>query len=296
MILETIAAILKAIFLGFIQGVTEFLPISSSGHLSIAQHFLKVQGEEALLLTVLLHMGTLIAVFLVYYKTILALAFEAFFTLKDIVTGKFKWREMRPTRHMLAMFVFSCLPLLLLLMPIGKDRLLMDALSSLAQDGDIFIEGFCFLFTAGLLLFGAHRANEPGTLPHRRVDEKSALAVGIAQMLAAGFPGISRSGSTIATGMLCGVSKEYMVRYSFILGIPAILAANAVELKDALESGQKPEWLPILFGVATAAVVGFFAIKALELLVKKDKFKIFGYYCLGIGILVLFAGMIEKLV
>ena len=117
----------------------------------------------------------------------------------------------------------------------------------------------------------------------------------MAQAFAAGFPGISRSGSTISTGMICGVSKEYMVRYSFILGIPAILAANVMEIKDAVALGEQIDILPVIIGVVTAAVVGFAAIKALEWLVKIDKFKIFGYYCLVLGVVVIIAGIVEKI-
>lgn len=283
--------ILKAIIFGIIQGITEFLPISSSGHLSVAQYFFKYENGNGLLFTVLLHMGTLLAVLAVYYKTILALVLEAGFMLKDILTGKFKWREMRPTRRMLCMLILSCLPLLLLLLPIGGDRRLMDALGSLSQDNDIFLEGFCFLFTATLLLFGTKKTKQS----KRQMDEKSALAVGFAQFFAAGFPGISRSGSTIASGMYCGIPKEYMVRYSFILGIPAILAANVVELKDAVAAKDAVQWLPILLGTVTAAIVGFIAIKVLEWLVKRDKFRFFGYYCLVMGCLVLIAGLAVKL-
>ena len=263
--------ILKAILLGFLQGVTEFLPISSSGHLSVFQHFFgNVGGTSSLLFTVLLHMGTLIAVFVVYYKTIWGLIVEFFSTIKDIFTGKFKWSEMNENRRMLFMFVISCVPLLFLLIPVGGDRRIMDVLGGLADDNDILVEGVCFLFTAALLL------------------------VGVAQAFAAGFPGISRSGSTISTGMICGVSKEYMVRYSFILGIPAILAANVMEIKDAVALGEQIDILPVIIGVVTAAVVGFAAIKALEWLVKIDKFKIFGYYCLVLGVVVIIAGIVEK--
>ena len=252
--------ILKAILLGFLQGVTEFLPISSSGHLSVFQHFFgNVGGTSSLLFTVLLHMGTLIAVFVVYYKTIWGLIVEFFSTIKDIFTG---------------------------------DRRIMDVLGGLADDNDILVEGVCFLFTAALLLVGSWRAKKVKARP--QIGAKSALAVGVAQAFAAGFPGISRSGSTISTGMICGVSKEYMVRYSFILGIPAILAANVMEIKDAVALGEQIDILPVIIGVVTAAVVGFAAIKALEWLVKIDKFKIFGYYCLVLGVVVIIAGIVEK--
>lgn len=275
-------SILKAIILGIVQGLTEFLPVSSSGHLSLFQFLLGTESETSLLFDVLLHMGTLLAVFIVYYRTIWELFLEFFRLVKDIFTGRFKFREISGTRKMLVMFFFSCLPLLLLLVPVGGGNKLMDLLGGLAEDGNLWTEGCCFLFTAFLLLFSAHLTK--GKELRRSVNTTDAFAVGFAQMFAAGFPGLSRSGSTISTGMMCGVNKNYMVRYSFILGIPAILAANAAEIKNAVELGQTVEVLPTALGVLTAMAVGVLCIKLLQWMVKKDLFKYFGYYCIAIGI------------
>ncbi len=275
-------SIIKAIILGIVQGVTEFLPISSSGHLSLFQHFLDVDGEGSLLFSVLLHLGTLIAVFIVFHKTIFELIVDAFGLVKDIFTGKFKFKQLQGKKKMLVMFVFSCIPLLLLLIPVGNDLKLMDVLGGLSEDDSILVEGFCFLFTGFLLLTSTYISKKK-TL-NREVNTLDAFAIGLAQVFAAGFPGISRSGSTISTGMICGVSKEYMVEYSFILGIPAIIVANAVELKDAVETGAQLELLPTIVGVIVAAVVGVACIKLLQWILKKDMWKYFGFYCLVIGI------------
>lgn len=275
-------SIIKAIILGIVQGITEFLPISSSGHLSLFQHFLNVDGEGSLLFSVLLHLGTLIAVFIVFYKTIFELIIDAFGLVKDIFTGKFKFKQLRGKKKMLVMFVFSCIPLLLLLIPVGNNMKLMDVLGGLSEDDSILVEGFCFLFT-GLLLLSSTYISKKKTL-NREVNTLDAFAVGLAQVLAAGFPGISRSGSTISTGMICGVSKENMVEYSFILGIPAIIVANAVELKDAVETSAQLELLPTIIGVLVAAVVGVACIKLLQWILKKDMWKYFGFYCLIIGV------------
>lgn len=275
-------SILKAIILGIVQGVTEFLPISSSGHLSLFQHFLNVDGEGSLLFSVLLHLGTLIAVFIVFHKTIFELVLDAFALIKDIFTGKFKFKQLKGKKKMLVMFVFSCIPLLLLLIPVGNDMKLMDVLGGLSEDESILVEGFCFLFTGILLLSSTYVSKKK--ILNREVNTLDAFAIGLAQVFAAGFPGISRSGSTISTGMICGVSKEYMVEYSFILGIPAILVANAVELKDAIEIGAELELLPTIIGVIVAAVVGVACIKLLQWILKKDMWKYFGFYCIIIGV------------
>ena len=283
-------SVIKAIILGIVQGVTEFLPISSSGHLSLFQHFLGVSGEGSLLFSVLLHLGTLIAVFIVFHKTIFELIIETFALIKDIFTGNFKYKELKGKKKMLVMFFFSCLPLLLLLIPVGNDMKLLDWLGGLSEDDSILVEGFCFLVT-GVLLLTSTYISKKKTL-NREVNTTDAFAVGLAQVFAAGFPGISRSGSTISTGMICGVSKEYMVEYSFILGIPAIIVANIVEFKDAIEVGAQLEVLPTIVGIIVAAVVGVACIKLLQWILKKDMWKYFGYYCLVIGIFTIICSII----
>ena len=275
-------SIIKAIILGIVQGITEFLPISSSGHLSLFQHFMGVSGEGSLMFSVLLHVGTLIAVFIVFYKTIFELVVEFFSLLKDIFTGKFKFKELKGKKKMLVMFVFSCIPLLLLLIPVGNDMKLMDLLGGLSEDDSILVEGVCFMLTGSLLLASTYVAKKRPL--NRSVNTLDAFAIGVAQVFAAGFPGISRSGSTISTGMMCGVSKEYMVEYSFILGIPAIMVASVVELKDAIEAGSPLELLPTIIGIVVAAVTGVACIKLLQWILKKDMWKYFGFYCIIIGI------------
>ena len=275
-------SIIKAIILGIVQGITEFLPISSSGHLSLFQHFMGVSGEGSLMFSVLLHVGTLIAVFIVFYKTIFELVVEFFSLLKDIFTGKFKFKELKGKKKMLVMFVFSCIPLLLLLIPVGNDMKLMDLLGGLSEDDSILVEGVCFTLTGILLLASTYVAKKRPL--NRSVNTLDAFAIGVAQVFAAGFPGISRSGSTISTGMICGVSKEYMVEYSFILGIPAIMVASVVELKDAIEAGSPLELLPTIIGIVVAAVTGVACIKLLQWILKIDMWKYFGFYCIIIGI------------
>ncbi|MBR5976734.1 MAG: undecaprenyl-diphosphate phosphatase [Clostridia bacterium] len=284
---------LKAIALGAVQGATEFLPISSSGHLSILQHFMHLSGEGSLALTVFLHIGTLIAVIAVYYKTFWDMIKEIGLAVKDLFTGKIKETKTE-NRHLLYMFIISCLPLLLVVLPIGHDIKLKDLADKLAGDGDIVVEGVMLLITAALLLGATYVAKKKKDA-RDRVEAKDAILVGVAQLFAAILPGISRSGSTISTGMLCGVDKNYMVRYSFVLGTPAVLAASLFEIKDVLEGGAIALDIgPVIVGIIVAAVVGVASIKLLEMLVKTDKFEIFGYYCLVVGLVVTILGIIEK--
>ena len=158
----------------------------------------------------------------------------------------------------------------------------MDRLAVFSTDDSILAEGICFVLTGVLLILGTMRAK--AMINYRDMDFTTAFFVGVAQLFAAAFPGVSRSGSTISAGLLSGVSKEYMVKYSFILGIPAILAANISEIGDAVGSGTAIGFGPALVGILTAAVTGVGAIILLRWILNKDLFKYFGYYCILLGV------------
>lgn len=289
-------SIFKAFLLGIIQGITEFLPISSSGHMSLFYHITGVSGNTAGLFSAMLHIGTLVAILVVFYKPIYDLFMEFIQVIKDIVGRKFSFRlsDMSETRRMLFMFVISCVPLLLLLFPVGGGRNLMDLVGAIGADNSIRAEGVFFMITGFVLLFGTFTAES--TTRFMKIDTSRALFIGIAQFFAACFPGISRSGSTISTAMALRVPKKDAVRYSFILCVPAVLASGLVEFKDAVGSGESISILPLLIGVITSAVVGIFGIRLLEIIVKKNLFKYFGYYCLALGFIVTVIGTVEAFV
>ncbi len=281
-------SLLEAILQGIIQGVTEFLPISSDGHLSLFQHFTSITDSNSLSFTIFLHLGTLIAVFAFFWKPIVGLVVEFFETIRDIFTGKFRFKDMSGRRRMLLMMIISLLPLLVVFV-------IKDKIEALATDQDIIIEGLCFLFSGALILVSSRYTAPQGA--GKRAEQMrplDALLIGILQGTAT-LPGVSRSGSTISSGLMLGYEREYAFEYSFILGTPAILAATMLELKDTLTSGESQEWLYILVGVVVAAVVGFFAIKLLSKVVRSGKFKYFGWYCLAIGVITLVCGMIEQI-
>ncbi len=276
----------NAVLQGIIQGLTEFLPISSSGHLSLVQHFTGQGGEAGGMFTVLLHMGTLLAVFIAFYKTIWELIVEFFRMLGDIFTGKFRWKGMNPNRRMIFMLLLATLPL-------AAAMLVKDFYDAVASDNDIIVEGVCFLITAGLLFLSDHMVK--GRKGAGEMTAKDALAVGVAQAIAP-MPGISRSGSTICTGMMMGLSREYAVAFSFILGVPAVLGANLLEVKDLL-SGAAPGVDPLLLlvGMGVSLMVGLLAIWMVKWLVKSDKFKWFGWYTLVLGLCTIGIGVTELL-
>ena len=137
-------SIIEAILQGILQGLTEFLPVSSSGHLSLFQHFTGLDGEGAVTMTIVFHLGTLAAVFVAFWDKIKKLIFEAFRMLKDIFTGKFKWKTMNPERRMIMMIIVSILPLF-------GFYIFRDFFERLSSDSDIIVEGVAFLYTFALL-------------------------------------------------------------------------------------------------------------------------------------------------
>ncbi len=275
---------INSIFQGVVQGLTEFLPISSSGHLSVIQHFSGIEGSDATLLTILLHLGTLLAVFIAFRKTIATILIELCCMIKDLFCGKLFANKPTPIRRMVILLIIAQIPMVFAL-------LLSDFYTGLGADSDIIVEGFAFLLTAGLLFLSDRFVK--GHRDASNLKAGSALLVGCAQAIAP-VPGISRSGSTICTGLMCGMTREFAVEFSFIMGIPAVFMANVLEFTDVVRSDIAVNWLPIIAGVVAAAVFGLLAIKLVRWLVKTDKFKYFGYYLLLLGLVVITIGVIEK--
>ena len=279
--------IFEAIMQGIIQGLTEFLPVSSSGHLSLYQHFTGNSGEGALLFSAVLHLGTLVAVFTAFRKTIWELIKELGFMIKDIFTGKFKWKEMNPPRRAIIMMIIS----LLMLIPF---YIFKDFFEGVSEDSDIIVEGICFLYTA-TILFLSDRCVK-GNKKFGDITVKNAVTVGAFQGVAL-LPGVSRSGSTISGGLFCGFERETAVQYSFILGIPAILGGCLLQVKDAVDQkAMDIEPLNFAVGFIVSAIVGICAIKMVNWLVKSDKFKIFAVSTLILGVVVIGIGIFEHAV
>ena len=279
--------IFEAIMQGIIQGLTEFLPVSSSGHLSLYQHFTGNSGEGALLFSAVLHLGTLVAVFTAFRKTIWELIKELGFMIKDIFTGKFKWKEMNPPRRAIIMMIIS----LLMLIPF---YIFKDFFEGVSEDSDFIVEGICFLYTATILFFSDRCVK--GNKKFGDITVKNAVTVGAFQGVAL-LPGVSRSGSTISGGLFCGFERETAVQYSFILGIPAILGGCLLQVKDAVDQkAMDIEPLNFAVGFIVSAIVGICAIKMVNWLVKSDKFKIFAVYTLILGVVVIGIGIFEHAV
>ena len=270
-------SIFEAIIQGVLQGITEFLPVSSSGHLALFQHFSKVEAESSGFIMALLHLGTLVAIFVAFRETIWALIKEALSMLKDIFTLKFTLKQMNDERKMIVMLIVATLPLVILYP-------FKSVYDSIVAKGGLLLLGFCFLYTSAILFISDRKDNGKKTV--REMSYGNALFIGLFQGIAL-FPGISRSGSTIGSSLIAGFSKDFAVKFSFILGIPAILGGCLVEIKEAMETSVPVEILPMVIGIVVAAIVGYLSIKMIDWLVKTDKYKVFAYYTLVVGIITL---------
>ena len=268
---------LTAFLLGLVQGVAEFLPISSSGHLAIAQNLLGLEGAGSVpeFFDVLLHLGTLIAVFAAYWTDICEMVVEFFRGIGDLVHRSTP-SPVPPARRLILLIIVGTLPLFAVL-PIRK---------TVQGLGDNMVFVGAALIVTGILLFLCDRVRK-GRKTERSATWLDALLVGVGQAVAT-LPGVSRSGMTITAGCFVGYERRFAVRFSFLLSIPAVLGANILSIGDAVQAGINGAEVPMyLVGVITAAVVGYLCIRLLKYVADKGRFGAFAYYCWAVGILTL---------
>lgn len=275
---------LMSVFMGAIQGIAEFLPISSSGHLALFQAFFEMENveESHMFFVVLLHFGTLISVCIVYWHDIIDMIREFFLGIRALFTKSVQQGNPPPARRMVLLILVATAPLFV--MVFLKDLINTVFTSPLLVS--------CALIATGFILFFSDRMAR-GRKNAGSATVTDALLVGCAQAVAI-IPGISRSGATISAGMMRGFDRRFAVRFSFLLSLPAVLGANILELRSALKAGFDTSLLPVyLVGVAVAAVVGYFAIRLVKSLADQGKFGKFAYYCWAVGAVSLLAGLFK---
>lgn len=267
--------LLQSLLLGIVQGITEFLPVSSSGHLAMLHSFFGIEsGENIVAFDLLLHLGTLIAVFIVFYKDIWALIKAFFSMMSKLFTGRFTWRGLLAEERMVIFVLVATVPLVVVKL-LDLDVMVEKLSASLLAVGII-------LLVNGFVLFVSDRFHR-GNRTMETTKWYHALGIGICQMFAV-LPGLSRSGSTITGGLMAGLDRERAVRFSFILSIPAILGASIFKVPDLFDQHTDgAQWIIYLAGMAAAAVVGVVAMKLLNYISKKSNFKMFSYYCWAVG-------------
>ncbi|WP_242964697.1 undecaprenyl-diphosphate phosphatase [Flavonifractor sp. An100] len=266
---------LMSAVLGFVQGVAEFLPISSSGHLTLLQHFFGMEEPDNLF-NILLHFATLMAVCVYYIQDVLEMIVEFFRGIAAVFSRNPSRGHPPEARRLVFLIIVGTLPLFVVLLV--KDY--VEALGS----NPVFVS--CALLVTGCILFFSDRMSG-GRKNARSATVKDVLLVGLAQGCAT-IPGLSRSGCTISAGVAVGFDRKFAVRYSFLMSLPAVLGATILEVKDVLgaEGGLPEGVLPkYLLGMVIAGVVGYFAIRLVNLLADKGKFGAFAYYCWAAGLI-----------
>ena len=261
--------IFQAFLLGIVQGLTEFIPVSSSAHLLIGQTILKIPADDAMFsFLVIVQLGTIVSLIFFYWKDLLGLV-QAFFA-KPFSTqeNKLAWY-----------IIIATIPALIV------GYLLKDAIETLFKTP--LLEASIRLFSAAILLTLA----ESLTRKNRSLDSMNwldALIVGLFQIIAV-FPGASRSGSTIAGGMFRGFDRPAAARFAFLMSVPVMLAAGGYQTLDVIKMPNLGQFLPLLaVGFVTAAIVGWFAIKWLINYLSKHSLYVFAAYCAVVGTIVFF--------
>ena len=260
--------ILEAILLGIIQGLTEFLPVSSSGHLELAKELLNISAkEQSLLMTISLHAATALSTVFIFRRDI-----------KEIANGllSFTWNKE---------FQFS-LKIVLSMIPAALVGLFFENEIEQLFNGKILLVGGMLIVT-GLLLFLADKSKKT----QRKVSFMNAFLIGISQAIAI-LPGISRSGATISTSVLLGIDREKAARFSFLMVVPLILGKMTKDILSGEISHENTNLIPLLIGFSAAFFTGLIACKWMIRLVKNSQLKYFAYYCFIVGLISMIASLI----
>ena len=252
---------LQAIILGLVQGLAEFLPISSSGHLALLQYFFGVEAESVLMFTVLMHVGTLVSVFIIYRKDIAELIVELGRTIKDIFTGKGLRINSSPTRRLGFMIIVASIPTAII------GLLFEDFFGSLYSS---VVSISVSLIITGIILFVAEKLNKDNK-DIMSMKFRHAVFIGCMQGIAIA-PGVSRSGSTLFGGLVAGLERAFAVKFAFLISIPSILGSVILEAPDAFAEGLDMALIgPVIAGVIVAVISGIAAIKVMIKIVSGKK-------------------------
>lgn len=271
----------EAIILGLVQGLAEFLPISSSGHLALLQQAFGIHEDKVLLFAVLLHVGTLISVFIVYWKDIWELIVELCLTIRDLCTGKGLRLAERPIRKLGVMIIVATIPTAII------GLVFSDFFDSLYNS--VIPIGVGLIITGFLLIFAEKKGE--GYRDIQQMNFRNAIFIGLVQGVAI-CPGISRSGSTLFGSLICNLDRKFAVKFVFLISIPSILGSAVLEAPAALEAGvTAAEVGPVLVGMLVAAVSGLVAIKTMIKIVSDKKLSYFSYYVWALGLFVVLYGI-----
>jgi len=250
---------IEALILGIIQGLTEFLPVSSSGHLELGKAILGIEAEESLMFSIAVHGATVLSTIIVFRKEIL-----------ELFAGLFKFKLNEET-HYIAKIIVS-------MIPVGIVGVFLKDELKLLFDGNVILVGSMLLVTAALLAF-TYYAKERD----KKITYKNAFVIGLAQALAV-LPGISRSGATISTGLLLGNKRPEVAKFSFLMVLLPIIGENFLDITSGEMAASSIGTTPLLVGSVAAFITGLLACTWMLRIVKKGKLIWFAVYCAIIGI------------
>ena len=273
--------VLKAAFYGLIQGLTEFLPVSSSGHLAILRSWMGLEFGDAILFSLILHLGSLVAVCIMYRRDIQELFVGFIVLFIKIITGRFKYSKLSPGERFAIMIFLATLPLILGAVIDKHIEFLADSARLVGL----------FLMINAVILFVSDRIPK-GDLTEKTASPKNALFVGVCQLIAV-VPGISRSGATITGGLLSGFDRKFAVKFSFIMSIPAILGASVFKIADFAVSDNTVTFVMVascIVGFLVALAAGICAIFLVNIIARNKNFTYFAVYCAVVGLIALIAG------
>ena len=274
---------LQAVILGLVQGLAEFLPISSSGHLAILENFFGIKEDNMLFFAVMLHFGTLLSVFIVFWKDIVELVKELILTIKDLIGKKGLRLEERPVRKLGVMIIVACIPTAIIGFIFGD---IFEGIYSKP-----ILIAVMFIIT-GLLLLAAETWGG-GKRNIENLNYRNSIFIGIVQGLAI-IPGISRSGSTLFASLLCKLDREFAVKYVFLISIPTILGSLILELPDGIKQGMNGQsWGAVIVGLIVAFLSGLFAVKVMLKVVSNKKLKYFSFYLFALAAAVIIYSLVK---
>lgn len=288
-------SLIEAIIMGIVQGIAEFLPVSSSGHLAIFKHILNIETDTGMLFDIMLHFGTLVAIFIAFWSDIKELIiggfgilgrvlYNVYVALKKVFSKDTNFKKVLKTDYdrFVMLIIVSTIPTGI------AGVLFSDLFEKMGES--LLITGICLIITAILLYIADHC--KVGNITMKDANYKKAGLIGTAQALAIS-PGISRSGTTITACLLCGFTKEFAVKYSFIMSIPAVLGAVVLDIPDLFTSDIEASLIKnYVVGTVIAAIIGYICIVTMLKIVKKKKFTGFTIYCSIIGLIAIVASFV----
>ena len=288
-------SLIEAIIMGIVQGIAEFLPVSSSGHLAIFKHILNIETDTGMLFDIMLHFGTLVAIFIAFWSDIKELIiggfgilgrvlYNVYVALKKVFSKDTNFKKVLKTDYdrFVMLIIVSTIPTGI------AGVLFSDLFEKMGES--LLITGICLIITAILLYIADHC--KVGNITMKDANYKKAGLIGTAQALAIS-PGISRSGTTITACLLCGFTKEFAVKYSFIMSIPAALGAVVLDIPDLFTSDIEASLIKnYVVGTVIAAIIGYICIVTMLKIVKKKKFTGFTIYCSIIGLIAIVASFV----